>query len=160
MITKINWWAITASLIQIIACIVVIALLRNHKNRKSILYGVLFTIFILTVKDALPYIVICQKVFTYNIRYHHSSCGIIGFILLGIYKISINIFNTRMNKIYHFLEEKEHSLFGIKINILFILIGIGLILILTQLHEIIYFKNLKYPDRGFPYDIRLWELWG
>jgi len=149
-------WAFIALGIQIIAIFVTIYSLRNHPEKESIEKGAIFTIIILFLKDALPWISIWQTDFLYTQRPHHSSYGLLVLLLMQVYRKNIEYCMKRWSqasKIKNFIE--EFKIPYCKCRLFYFGIGIVFTSILTQIHEIIYFRTLFFPDRGFPLDIIL-----
>jgi len=156
-----NLRAIISIVIQVLITIVLILHFRYHKQKRSIALGVIFVLVVLTLVDALPYLVIQEREFLYIPKYHHSTGGLLGFLGVGIYKLLLYFKTVKAQKIQHFIEHQKYSIYGYTFqfsNIVYFFIGVGLISVLSQLHEIIYFGTIKFPDRGFPWDIHLWKL--
>lgn len=148
--------------IQVLLTIVVILYFRNHRHRRSIILGVITILIIFTLGDALPYIVIQEREFQYIEKIHHSTIGLGGFVGIGLYKLLLYFRNSKAQKIQHFIEHQQYTRIGFTIKVSTIVhfcIGIGLVSVLSQLHEIIYFWKLDFPDRGFPWDIHLWNFY-
>ena len=133
-------------------------LVRKHPQSVSMHYGAILTFAILLFKDALPWISIWKTEFTFQPKYHHSILGAICLVLALLYKGAIALYYDKWaftRFIHHVFEERVWTIGPFKFVIFYLFLSIAILALETQLHEIIYFQTLKFPDRGFPLDIRL-----
>jgi len=150
--------AMAVLLIQFVSIEITYLILRKWPQFSSIKIGVGFTLLILLIADALPWISIRKTVFTFQKKWHHSRIGIICIALAILYKGIRRLLYDRWELVrtlqYHF-EEKFINIWFINVQFFYFCLGVAITLILTQIHEIAYFGTMKFPDRGFPLDLKL-----
>ena len=155
----IDYRAIGALVVQFLVIGITYIIVSKWTQFSSVKLGVLIMVFFLLLGDALPWISIWKVEFTFDPKWHHSRSGLFCLFLALIYRGFVYIFSDHFESVRslrYYLEEKIWLNVGsLKIQLFYVCLGIALTLVLTQVHEIFYFGTLKFPDRGFPYDIRL-----
>jgi len=120
-------------------------LILYKTDMRSIKIGTIFTFVIFLIFDAFPIIELGWGkkggALPAPVHIHHSTIGIIGVIFFMVYLLFL-----RKCPFFQYLE---------KTRIPYILLWISLLFISSQLHEILYFGKLIFPDRGFPIKINI-----
>jgi hypothetical protein len=108
--------------------------------------GILFLI-VLLFCDALPYISWYKINYTFKDKYHHSTYAIIIEQLIIFYVISLYY---KIPLAIYLDQFRYFSILNYNIDLMLVIIGACICAFITQIHEIIYFKRLNFPDRGYP----------
>jgi hypothetical protein len=122
---------------QIISALITIILTVFFYNSIFLIFGAIVCLIFLFIFDALPYFSWYKKKFTYKDKYHHSTYVLITLPVIFIYY-------------FYFNQFRYITIFNFNIDVLSFIIGGCFFAFITQIHELIYFKRLKFPDRGYP----------
>lgn len=141
--------AYLAFIIQIIIGIILIFIYKKYLYKKySVLVGTLIVILGFFIKDAFPYVYlgwgkIGGTIILFNTHIHHSFIGICLILFYLAYYLFIPIKYKEKRIIFKIDDTANLTLW------------ISLLLVISQLHEIIYFNCLFFPDRSFPIQFSL-----